>query len=454
MVLPKKHVASASFFVGSRQPLILQAFLGTCVGVALYDAVAGVGGVGHLLLPAPASPTSVFQPEKYATTALPLFLRDLENAGARPAHLKAVVAGGALVGPVNYQDLGLDIGGRTAAIVREILTAKGIAIADSETGGFFTCCLQLNMHTGQAAIEPVGLEKAPSNQIVHVPARDEIAAAVESIRPVPQVALRVLRMAEDENFDVEALAREVRTDQVLSALTLRLCNSPVFSRGKPVDSIKQALIRLGKNHFITSVVAAAVDGFYRSSEAGYALCKGGLYHHALGTAMVAKAIADLTGCVPGARAYLAGLLHDIGKVVLDRFVSGTYPLFYRASRDRNEPMRLVEARLFGMDHTEVGEVLARRWDFPDTMIEAIRHHHRPEHPAVIHADLVNVVSLASLLMSRFRCDLELESHHADLLHERLAQLGLTGDQLAHVVDVIPMAIFNENLSVAGTEGAD
>ena len=75
--LRKHHVASGSFYVSRNTPLILQAFLGTCVGVALYDEEAGVGGLVHLLLPEPVSETITYQPEKYASTGLPIFLRAL-----------------------------------------------------------------------------------------------------------------------------------------------------------------------------------------------------------------------------------------------------------------------------------------------------------------------------------------------------------------------------------------
>jgi len=447
----KMHIASGSFFVGPRQPLILQAYLGTCVGVALFDPLAGVGGVSHLLLPEPVTPGTSFQLEKYASTGLPMFLAALEEAGASLDRLNAVVAGGALVGPVNHQDLGLDIGGRTTEIVKTILTGRGIAIADAETGGFFTCCLQLDLQTGTAAITPVGLEKEPAPQPVHKPTPEDIARAMDTVRPIPQVALKLLRMADDERFDLDAITREVGKDQVISALTLRLCNSPVFSRGRPIDSIKQALIRLGRNNFIKSVVTAALEGFYRIRDAGYSLCKGGLYQHALGTALVAEAIAAMTKAVDKDSAYTAGLLHDIGKVVLDRFVAATHPLFYRAARDDNEPMRQTETRLFGMDHTQAGEVLARRWGLPDAIAEVIRYHHEPANPAIFQTSLVHVVNLASLLMSRLRCDLELEHHPADLSSQLLAGLGLAGDRLARVVDGLPMAIFHENLSMSAVQ---
>ena len=78
----KHHVTSGSYYVSRNMPLTLQAFLGTCVGVAIYDEEAGVGGLVHLLLPEPVSEGSLFQPEKYASTGFPIFLRALYDEGA------------------------------------------------------------------------------------------------------------------------------------------------------------------------------------------------------------------------------------------------------------------------------------------------------------------------------------------------------------------------------------
>ena len=118
------HVAAGTFIVCERKPLLLQAYLGTCVGLALYCKTTGIGGLIHLLLPEPVSRDSVNQPEKYASTGVPLFIESLLAKGAQQETLVACLAGGALVGPIREQDLNLDIGGRTADVVRAILTAR------------------------------------------------------------------------------------------------------------------------------------------------------------------------------------------------------------------------------------------------------------------------------------------------------------------------------------------
>ena len=130
--LEKYHVASGNYHVSRNTLLILQAFLGTCVGVALYDEETGVGGLAHLLLPEPVSEGSSDQPEKYASTGFPIFLRALYDQGASKNRLKAFVAGGALVGPVVSRDLQLDIGGRTVETVMRYLKKEGIQIEKSD----------------------------------------------------------------------------------------------------------------------------------------------------------------------------------------------------------------------------------------------------------------------------------------------------------------------------------
>jgi len=133
------HVAAGSYYVSRQKPLVLEAYLGTCVGVALYDKEAGVGGLIHLLLPEPVSLAGSFQPEKYASTGFPIFMRALYDEGASKEHLKAHIAGGALVGPLESSDLTLDIGGRTAETVMNFLKAENIRIEQKETGGYITC---------------------------------------------------------------------------------------------------------------------------------------------------------------------------------------------------------------------------------------------------------------------------------------------------------------------------
>jgi putative nucleotidyltransferase with HDIG domain len=261
-----------------------------------------------------------------------------------------------------------------------------------------------------------------------------------------------MRLMDEEEYDIRILAAELRKDQVLSARTLQLANSVMFSTRQRIESIDHALMHLGVNLVMKFVIAAAVEGFFAQTGLGYSLCKGGLYHHAVGVAVIAEKLARLTGAAKPGLAYAAGLLHDIGKVVLDQFVGSAYPLFYRKLiEERTTDFTQAEQMLFGTTHSAVGYQLAQRWSFPDSLAEAIRFHHEPEE-GNRHRGLDGLVFLSNLLMARFRAGLEIGRHVPHTLAPRLAAIGLSPDQLPQVVDMIPMDVFEASPLGAITHG--
>ena len=446
-----QHISAGSFHVGSAQSIILEAYLGTCVGVALFDPDARVGGLAHFLLPEPVSVNADWQPEKYAASGMPVFLEALYKAGARSGSLRATLAGGALVGPVDDMDLNLDIGGRTAEAAERILRAEGIHIDRIETGGFFSCCIQMDLQDGACRIEPSGVAGMNAARPALLPAEGDIERAFDRLQPVPQAALKIMRLIDQDEYDTRLLASEVRHDQVLSARTLQLANSVMFATRHRIESIDHALMFLGVNLFMKFVVTAAVEAFYSQSESGYSLVRGGLYHHATGTGLVAERLARLTEAAKPGQAYTAGLLHDIGKVVLDQFVAGAAPLFYRRLiEEKTRDFTRAEQAVFGTTHTEVGHRLAQRWSFPDSLAAAIRWHHCPERSQT-HAALSHIVFLANLIMSRFHSGLEIEAQDSGSLAARLQAVGLSLERLPAVVDSIPLAVFEPTPAAALTQ---
>lgn len=438
--LNRIYVPAGTFQIIKRKKLILQAFLGTCVGLALYCRNTGIGGIIHLLLPEPISTQGTTQPEKYATSGVPLFVEKILEAGAQREGLVACLAGGALVGPLSKQDLDLDIGGRTTEKVKEILTDQGIDIIKSETGGFFTCCLSLNMLNGECTIEPAGYSKLSETVQVRPPSAAEIKQAMDRLKPIPQVALKVLRLIDRQDYAIETLADEIRQDQVITARTLQLANSALYGSKRAIESLDHALVYLGQDLLVKLVISAAVQSYFDQGGMGYSLCKGGIYHHAIGCAQVAEVLARKTGKVEPAKAYTAGLLHDIGKVVLDQYVTSAYPLFYRKVMDDEENVMAIEHRLLGIDHTEVGRLLAQQWSFPASLTEVIRYHHEPN-KAAAHPHLTLIVYLADLLLSRFNIGIEIERLDTQTLAKYMQALDLTTSQFADLVDLIPPAVF-------------
>jgi putative nucleotidyltransferase with HDIG domain len=437
----KNPVPPGYSVISGRKNEILNAYLGTCVGVTLCDRESEVGGLIHLILSEPTSINNLENPENYAVTGLPMFIDAILRRGAGRDRLEATVAGGALVGPLSELDMELDIGGRTIDAVEKVLETQKIPIKQIETGGFFSCKLGLNLSNWESHIDPISAPFSGDEIILEQPTKNQLVKTIDTVRAVPQIVLKVIHMIQDEKSHISAVAKEMRQDQVISAKVLKMCNSAYFSRKVNADSIDRALILLGEKQILKLVISAAFEDFFSNNGQGYSLCKGGLFYHAVGTAIICETLAGLTGIVAPDKAYTAGLLHDIGKVVLDQYMGNAYPFFYRRTQLEGDELVAVEREAFGVSHDEAGEMLADRWSLPDYIKDVIRHHHSPEE-ASINVELVHMVYLADLIMSRVMVGQELERMDTMSLVVRLERIGFSMHQFASIVDNIPSKLFD------------
>lgn len=438
-----EHIAAGQMKTGKAQKYIYQAYLGTCLGVALYDRTKRIGGMIHILLPEPPGFATPDYQEKYASTGVPLLINKLLDLGATRDNLEASIAGGALVGPVSQQDMNLDIGGRSLDIASTILKANDIKVIQSETGGFFTCTLELDMESGETQIKPAWEDTIPPDAAFPKPTLDDIFNTIENLKPIPQTALKIYRMFHSGNSDISTITRELSKDQVLSGQTLKLCNSALFSGRIKVDTLKDAVLLLGEDMLVKSVITAAVNNYYKQTgSSGYSLCKGGLFFHAVGVAATAEKIAQKCGSPNVKTAYTSGLLHDIGKVVLDQFIADSAPLLFRRLSHKKNHFIDAEKKILGINHSEAGALLAKQWDFSSSLADTIQYHHHPE-KAKKNKDLAFIVYLADLLMEKFNAGFDLEKMQTDSLEKAFKHVGFTMKDLPELIDTIPVnAIFD------------
>lgn len=440
MSLPMYPVPAGAYKVSERKSEVLNAFLGTCVGLSLCDKKAKIGGLCHMLLPEPNGQGHLGKPENYALTGLPLFIKEMCNRGSGISNLEATIAGGALVGNLSKADMDLDIGGRTAEITEKILRNAGISVINRETGGFFSCRLSLNLDTMESNIHPIYDPPDTIETDFEKPDSRQLNDALNKISSIPQVVFKIIRMVRDNKCSLQDIASEVKQDQVIAAKLLRICNSAFFSKKMEFDSIDRVLVMLGEKQLLQVVMSAAFKDFFSENSRGYSQCKGGLFNHALGTALISEKLAETIQSVPSDVAYTAGLLHDIGKVALDQYMGKAYPFFYRRTQIDNESLFKAEKETFGITHDEIGATLAEQWSLPENIIDAIKNHHNPDN-STSDKVLTSIVYLADMLMSRFLVGHELERLNPDHLKKSLLNLGLKAEQFPNLIEKIPSQIF-------------
>lgn len=409
---------------------ILRAYLGSCVGLALYDPDNRCGGLAHLLLPRPVSMIPESHLTSYATTGVPCLIEALIQRGATPERMVAYIAGGALVDPLSPTDLNLNIGGRTLEITIDILTKHGIAIRRLEASGFTPSQIIFNTASGECRIEPILALPGRVRRVSDKPSkREDIIKSMNRIMPVPQLALKVFNLLSEESVELSVVAAEVKKDQVMTARLLRLSNSAYVSPAKPITSIDQALLYLGSQSVLKLVMTALTEEiFARCGEGGYSLCRGGMFYHALGTARLSERLAAISGKVKPDMAYTAGLMHDIGKVVLDQSVALDQPQFYRLLNESGKDSALAERELFATDHTETGRLLLESWHLPEIYCAVAAGHHAPAE-VESHVEAVHLAHVADIFIHKFSGGLEIENLSTAGLDASLTLLQLTPEAI-------------------------
>ena len=225
-----------------------------------------------------------------------------------------------------------------------------------------------------------------------------LIAKVPSIpAPSPSVA-RLLELLARPDSDNDDMIKIVCQDGVMSAKLLGLCNSAAYGFADPVGSIEQAVLMLGHSEIHRLVMSVGFSGAISPAMHGYAMPEGELWRHSLLTGYVAVAVTTVahnTGVDP-AIAYTAGLIHDIGKIVITHTLDEDTQAAMRALIERRE-VSLVEAEriVIGTDHAEVGACLLRKWGLPEVLVEAVANHHapvsqpKPRLSAIVHvADVI------------------------------------------------------------------
>lgn len=202
---------------------------------------------------------------------------------------------------------------------------------------------------------------------------NDIVKNVRDLPSLPAVVMQLLTCIDQEDAGSRLLGEKISHDQALAAKTLRLANSSFYGMQRKVSSIQQAIAILGFDSVRMLVAAVAVTGAFTGGSSGR-FSFDTFWRHSVATAICAKLLSRHMR-VDKDNAFIAGLLHDIGRLVL----VVRYPEQYEAVLEYSEAnnCRLLEAerRVLGIEHTQVGRALAEHWKFPATIQNAVSRHH-------------------------------------------------------------------------------
>ncbi len=224
----------------------------------------------------------------------------------------------------------------------------------------------------------------------------QLVQTIRDLPALPEVVVRVMRMAEDPRSDAQGIARVIATDQAMAARVLKLANSAFYGLPRRVGTLSEAVVILGFRTIKNLAIAASTFELLNREIAGYWLQRGELWRHSLACAIGAQLIARRARLPVSEEAFVAGLLHDIGKVAIDLFVRAQFDqIMERALQDRI-PFVEAEQAVLGFNHAMAGGLIAEKWNLPPLLVSVIKYHHQPS-SAPDREPMISVVHLADLL---------------------------------------------------------
>lgn len=189
---------------------------------------------------------------------------------------------------------------------------------------------------------------------------------------MPEVAVEVINALEDEYCSVGKLEGIIIRDVSLTATILRIANSPVYSTGKPIERVSEAMVMIGLQNVVPFVCVAVIANKYSGSQNDKAAIS-----HLLGVSQAASSLARHVKAFSVKRevATVAGLLHDVGKLILYSGIPKEYRRIREQAQNEKIPLYQAETTMLGFNHCLVGAALTTKWNLPVPYREAIRRHH-------------------------------------------------------------------------------
>jgi len=191
------------------------------------------------------------------------------------------------------------------------------------------------------------------------------------------VATEVVRLAGDPSADFGKVAAAVENDPSLAAKVLRLANSPFYGLRGEVSSVERAVALLGMAQVRNIALSLSVIRDFSGSYGGETFRWDRFWEHSAGVAVIAETMIRLLKLPMSGTEYAAGLLHDVGKILLGHHFPQEFARCLDLAARRQASLREVEPEVFGTHHAELGGWIAERWGFPTPLREAIRYHHEP-----------------------------------------------------------------------------
>jgi len=226
----------------------------------------------------------------------------------------------------------------------------------------------------------------------------------QSITRMPSLSvtmMKVLEICNAPETSPDDLNRVISLDPILAGKVLRLINSAYYSLRDPVTSLTRAVMLLGINTIKNLALSAAVLKSLEGKDSFRGLCANDFWLHSLGVGVASKFLAAELGVPLAEREeyFVAGLLHDLGKIPLNREYAMEYRDVLKKAEQENRSLHETEDEIFGFNHCLVGEMIINKWQLGRLFLNTLRHHHHPVDAQGENRSFISIIALADFLIN-------------------------------------------------------
>ena len=209
------------------------------------------------------------------------------------------------------------------------------------------------------------------------PDLNRIIGQIEDLPTLPRTVLKITELVNNPRSSAKDLARIITDDQVLTARLLKLVNSSFYGFPQRISTVTGAIVLLGFDAIRNLLLTTSVFDMFSTNKKLSKFNQEKFWDHSLGCAVGAKVIGNMMRHNKIEELFVAGLLHDIGKIVEMMFLPKQFSKIADYVNDKHTLMRTAEEAILGYTHAEIGKLLGERWNLPPKLISIIAHHHQP-----------------------------------------------------------------------------
>jgi putative nucleotidyltransferase with HDIG domain len=221
---------------------------------------------------------------------------------------------------------------------------------------------------------------------------------ISKLPTLPSIAQEILTIINDDMVSVDRLEAIIEKDPTLASRVLGIANSAFFGTGGAVTSVSKAIIRIGFNNVKYVSLGVALMTVLDRNPGKTPLDSRRIYQHCIAVAILGKTLGRQMGLRNADDAFVCGILHDIGLLVLNSYCGEAYQGVMDTFQDRTTLLE-AEVAVLGFSHAEIGLWLADKWNLPDIILDTVRFHHQPS-AAAENRELVALVHIADCITSR------------------------------------------------------